>query len=102
MELKTILFIFIAVAIAIGCLLLGKVIFETKPIDYNAKLDSLIQSSNENKEKIRELELQLQNNETGIEVHKYYYEQKKDEIKKQSSNNDYKDVINYLDTAIVQ
>ena len=96
MKLETIIYILIAVAIGVGCLLLGKLMFETKPD--NSRLDSLQVSVKRNEELIREIDKKININEAGVEVHRYYYLQKKEEIKQQNVSKDYKDIINYLDT----
>ncbi len=96
MKLETIIYIFIAVAIAIGAFLLGKLIFD-KPIDYS-RIDSLSAGIKRNNELIESLNRDLQNNETGVEVHRHYYLQKREEIAKQKSNEDYNQIKRFLDT----
>lgn len=100
MKLETVIYILLAVAIGVGCLLLGKLMFETKPD--NSRLDSLKVSIQRNEMLIREIDKKININESGVEVHKYYYLNKKEEIKKQNVTQDYKDIINYLDTFNVK
>lgn len=100
MKLETVIYIIIAVIIGVGCLLLGKLIFETKPD--TSQFDSLKVSIMRNEELIKELDKKITVNEKGVEVHRYYYQTKKEEIKKQNVTQDYKDIINYLDTTNIK
>ena len=96
MKLETVIYILLAVAIGVGCLLLGKLMFETKPD--NSRLDSLKVSIQRNEMLIKELNDKIINNESGVEVHRHYYLQKREEIAKQKSNEDYNQIKRFLDT----
>lgn len=76
---------------------------------YNSRNDSLQQINNQLTSEAQRLRLELRDlqqaiiiNEIGTEQNRQNYKKKVGEIKTQTSNEDYKDVINYLDSYPLQ